>query len=99
LFNSELIIQHLAFGVGRWASDIVRTEKMTGDLTADEVRALLNLEPHATCGIVRVTFVSEKHIAAGGLPAPFAEGGPTSSALYFVVTPDAPVRLHRIRGD
>jgi hypothetical protein len=32
---------------------------MTDDLTADEVRSLLKLEPHATCGFVRVTFVSQ----------------------------------------
>ena len=48
---------------------------------------------------MRVTFVSEKCIAAGGLPPPFAEGLPAGSALYFMVTPDAPVRLHRIRND
>ena len=69
------------------------------DLTADEVRTLLKLEPHATCGFVRVTFISEKQIAPGGLPAPFAEGRPAGSALYFMVTPDAHVRLHRIRND
>ena len=61
--------------------------------------ALLKLEPHATCGFVRVTFVSEKRVAPGGLPPPFAEGLPAGSALYFMVTPDAPVRLHRIRND
>jgi uncharacterized protein len=72
---------------------------MSGDLTADEVRSLLRLEPNATCGFVRVTFVSKQSIAAGGLPAPFAEGRPLGSALYFLVTPDAPVRLHRIRND
>ncbi|HEU5247672.1 MAG TPA: cupin domain-containing protein [Candidatus Udaeobacter sp.] len=72
---------------------------MTDDLTAEEIRALLKLEPHATCGFVRVTFISEKRIAAGGLPPPFAEGRPAGSALYFMVTPDAPVRLHRIRND
>lgn len=32
---------------------------MTEELTADEVRQLFKLEPHATCGFVRVTFVSE----------------------------------------
>jgi uncharacterized protein len=67
-------------------------------MTADEVRNLLKLEPHATCGFVRVTFVSQKLIAPGGLPPPFAEGRPAGSALYFMVTPDAPVRLHRIRN-
>ena len=72
---------------------------MTGELTADEICSLLQLEPNATCGFVRVTFVSELPIAAGGLPAPFADGRPSGSALYFMVTPSAPVRLHRIRND
>jgi uncharacterized protein len=72
---------------------------MIDDLTADEVRRLLKLEPHATCGFVRVTFVSNKRIAPDGLPPPFAGGRPAGSALYFMVTPDAPVRLHRIRND
>jgi predicted cupin superfamily sugar epimerase len=72
---------------------------MTGDLTANDVRKLLQLEPNATCGFVRLTFVSRQAIAAGGLPAPFADGRPAGSALYFMVTPEAPVRLHRIRND
>ena len=72
---------------------------MIDDLTADEVRRLLNLEPHATCGFMRVTFMSEKRIAPGGLAPPFAAGRPAGSALYFMVTPDAQVRLHRIRND
>jgi predicted cupin superfamily sugar epimerase len=70
-----------------------------GALTADEVRELLKLEPNATCGFVRETFVSKLSVAAGGLPPPFADGRPLGSALYFMVTPDAPVRLHRIRND
>jgi uncharacterized protein len=69
------------------------------ELTADEVRNWLKLEPHATCGFVRVTFMSKERIAPGGLPAPFAAGRPVGSALYFMVTPGAPVRLHRIRND
>src|SRR6266849_4613008 len=56
----------------------------SNEWTADEVRNLLKLEPHATCGFVRVTF---------------AAGRPLGSALYFMVTPGAPVRLHRIRND
>jgi uncharacterized protein len=46
-----------------------------------------------------LTFLSKQTIAPGGLPAPFADGRPLGSALYFLVTPDAPVRLHRIRND
>jgi predicted cupin superfamily sugar epimerase len=72
---------------------------MSSDLTAEEIRALLKLEPNATCGFVRVTFLSKEKIAPGGLPAPFADGRPLGSALYFLVTPHAPVRLHRIRND
>jgi hypothetical protein len=72
----------------------LQQKPMTNELTAEEVRALLQLEPHATCGFVRVTFISNQRIAPGGLPAPFLDGRP-----YFMVTPDAPVRLHRIRND
>ena len=81
-----------------WIFD-VQEKQMTDDLTAEEIRALLKLEPHATCGFVRVSFISKKHIAPGGLPPPFVDGRPAGSALYFMVTPDAPVRLHRIRND
>jgi uncharacterized protein len=74
-------------------------ELAADELTAEELRSLLALEPNATCGFVRVTFVSRQPIAPGGLPAPFADGRPAGSALYFMVTPEAPVRLHRIRND
>src|SRR5215207_6989836 len=72
---------------------------VTQDMTFDEVRTLLNLEPNATCGYVRITFESPLRIAPGGLPAPFADGRPTGTALYFMLTPDQPVKLHRIRND
>jgi uncharacterized protein len=54
---------------------------MADELTAEDVRNLLDLEPN------------------GGLPSPFGDGRPVGSALYFMVTPTAPVRLHRIRND
>jgi predicted cupin superfamily sugar epimerase len=72
---------------------------MAGQPTADEIRRLLQLEPNATCGSMRVTFRSERSIAAGGLPTPFEEARPLGSALCFLVTPGAPVWLHRIRND
>src|SRR3954452_5604310 len=67
--------------------------------TAAEIAELLGLEPNATCGSVRVTYTSKMSIKAAGLPAPFADGRPLGSALYFLVTPHAPVRPHRIRND
>ncbi len=72
---------------------------MSRQLTADEVRTLLQLEPHPTCGFVRETYRSVLPIARGGLPEPFADGRPLGSALFFMVTPSAPVHLHRIRND
>src|SRR5277367_2381547 len=72
---------------------------MSGDLTADQIRKLLELEPNATCGFVKLTFVSPQALAGGALPAPFADARPLGSALYFMVTPQAPVRLHRIKND
>ncbi|WP_036261939.1 cupin domain-containing protein [Methylocapsa aurea] len=68
-------------------------------LTADEICALLRLEPNATCGFVRETYRSALAIAPGGLSEPFADGRPLGSALYFLVTPEAPVKLHRIKDD
>jgi uncharacterized protein len=76
-----------------------KVTSMDDELTADEIRNLLKLEANATCGFVRLTFLSTDSIRPGGLPAPFADGRPLGSALYFMVTPGAPVRLHRIRND
>ena len=67
--------------------------------TADEIRTRLKLEPNRTCGFMRETYTSKLAIAPGGLPAPFAGGRPLGSALYFMVTPEAPVKLHRIKND
>lgn len=72
---------------------------MSDPLTADEVRALLKLEPNQTCGFVRETYLRALKIAPGGLPAPFTNGRPLGSALYFMMTPEAPVKLHRIKND
>ena len=72
---------------------------MINDMTFEDVRKLLDLTPNATCGYVRVTFVSKHSIAPGGMAAPFAAGRAAGSALYFMMTPEEPVKLHRIRND
>jgi len=56
---------------------------MIDDLTAEDIRNLLKLEPHATCGFVRVSFISNKQIAPGGLPAPFIDGRPAGLRTLF----------------
>jgi predicted cupin superfamily sugar epimerase len=79
---------------------LVNPEKpMPETVTVEEIKALLKLEPNKTCGFVRETYKSDLQIAPGGLPAPFADGRPLGTALYFMVTPEAPVKLHRIDND
>ena len=79
---------------------LVNPEKpVPENTTADEIRSLLKLEPNATCGFVREIYKSDLEIKAGGLPVPFQGGRPLGSALYFMVTPEAPVKLHRIKSD
>jgi predicted cupin superfamily sugar epimerase len=72
---------------------------MMVELTAGEISGLLELERHATCGFVRLTFTSKQIIPTDALPPPFADARPLGSALYFMVMRGAPVRLHRIRND
>ena len=72
---------------------------MINDMSFEDVRKLLDLTPNATCGFVRETYLSKLSIAPGGLPAPFSDGRPLGSALYFMLTPEEPVKLHRIRND
>lgn len=65
---------------------------------AAEIIAALGLEPNQTCGYVRVTYTSPVELD-GALPAPLDGTRPLGTALIFLVTPDAPVRRHRIRND
>src|ERR671932_2816237 len=66
---------------------------------ADEVKAMLGLEPHPTCGFVAETYRSPLEIPAGALPAAYGGDRPYGSALYFLVAPDAQIVMHRIRSD
>jgi hypothetical protein len=66
--------------------------------TSAEVIAALDLAPNQTCGFVRVTYTSPLELD-DALPAPLDGTRPLGTALIFLVTPEAPVRLHRIRND
>jgi predicted cupin superfamily sugar epimerase len=72
---------------------------MQNAMTAQEVCDLLALEPNQTCGFVRSTYCSGLQVLRGVLPEPFDEARTAGSALYFLVTQTAPVRLHRIQND
>ncbi|HKH21683.1 MAG TPA: cupin domain-containing protein [Gammaproteobacteria bacterium] len=59
----------------------------------------LGLKPHPTCGYVAETYRSKQQIPQSALPAAYESGRPLGSVLYFIVTPEAQIRLHRIRSD
>ncbi len=69
------------------------------ELSAQQIIELLGLKRHSTCGFASESFQTVLSIPASALPAEY--GGPRrlGGTLYFLVTPDAPVRLHRIRSD
>ena len=67
--------------------------------TAEEVKAMLGLEPHPTCGFVTETYRSPLKIPTNALPKAYEGERPYGSALYFLVTPDAQIVMHRIRSD
>jgi len=67
--------------------------------SVDEIKEVLGLQPHPTCGFVAETYRSKDTLPAGSLPERFDGSRPLGSVLYFLVTPDARIRLHRIRND
>jgi predicted cupin superfamily sugar epimerase len=68
-------------------------------LSRAEVVQLLGLQPHSTCGLVSETYRSDLAVPAEALPAAYAGARPLGGVLYFLITPQAPVRLHRIQSD
>ena len=67
--------------------------------TAEEIKAILGLKPHPTCGFVAETYRSPLKIPTSALPDAYEGDRPYGSALYFLVTPDAQIVMHRIRSD
>jgi uncharacterized protein len=67
--------------------------------SAEWIIERLGLKPHATCGFTSETFVSNLQIPAASLPEEYRGGRPLGGVLYFLVTAEAGIRLHRIRSD
>ena len=65
----------------------------------DDIISALGLVRSGTCGYTRETFRSPVEIAAAALPAALGGPRPAGTALTFLVAPDAPVVLHRLRVD
>jgi predicted cupin superfamily sugar epimerase len=68
-------------------------------LTVDEIKRLLSLQPHPTCGFFAETYVSKVEVPGAALPAAYGGPRPLASVLYFLVSPERRMELHRIRAD
>ncbi len=68
-------------------------------LTADDIKSLLKLTPHPTCGFVAETYRSAGRIPQRDLPQGFDGPRALGSVLYFMVTPAAHIAMHRILSD
>ena len=67
--------------------------------TAEEIKTMLGLEPHPTCGFVAETYRSPLKIPTSALSEAYEGDRPYGSALYFLVAPDRQIVMHRIRSD
>jgi predicted cupin superfamily sugar epimerase len=72
--------------------------EVTMDANAQQIIDTLGLKPHPTCGFVIETYRSQSQIPQTALPG-YEGSRPFGSVLYFMVTPQAQIRLHRIRSD
>ncbi len=63
----------------------------------EKIKQLLRLEPHPTCGFVAASHKADHEIPVDALPPGYDGPRALASVLYFLVTPDAQIALHRIR--
>ena len=68
-------------------------------LSPAEIMKSLDLRPHPTCGFTNEIYRSPLQIPAADLPAGYAGSRTLGGFLYFLVTEQARIRLHRIRSD
>jgi predicted cupin superfamily sugar epimerase len=67
--------------------------------TAEEIKRMFAMQPHETCGFFTQSYLSNAEIAREALPPGYDGPRPLASALYFLVTPEARMVLHRLRSD
>jgi predicted cupin superfamily sugar epimerase len=68
-------------------------------LLPKQVIELLGLKAHSTCGFAAETYRSDLQFPARRFPPEYGGSRALGGVLYFLVTPQAPVRRHRIRSD
>jgi predicted cupin superfamily sugar epimerase len=68
-------------------------------LSPAEIMKLLDLHPHPTCGFTNEIYRSAMQVPKADLPVGYDGPRTLGGFLYFLVTEQARIRLHRIRSD
>lgn len=68
-------------------------------MSPDEIIKLLDLRPHLTCGFTNEIYRSALTVPKADLPPDYDGPRTLGGFLYFLVTDQARIRLHRIRSD
>jgi predicted cupin superfamily sugar epimerase len=68
-------------------------------MSAEQIVELLQLQAPTTCGFVSEPYRSAWQVPQSALPPGYEGSRPLGNVFYFLVTPAARVRLHRIRSD
>jgi predicted cupin superfamily sugar epimerase len=69
-------------------------------ITADQIKALLNLKPHpAEGGYFVETYRSYEYIREDALPDRYKGARPYGTAIYYLLTPETFSAVHRLQSD
>src|SRR5215213_167635 len=78
-------------------------KRLQGDhamsLSPAEIMKLLDLRPHPTCGFTNEIYRSALTVPMADLPSGYDGPRTLGGFLYFLVTDQVHIRLHRIRSD
>jgi uncharacterized protein len=74
-------------------------EDLIMNLSPEEIIEILGLTPHPTCGLVKQTYLSKDIIPKNYLPFPSNSDRPVGSVLYFMLTQQRQIILHKICSD
>ena len=73
---------------------------MVPPITAEELKILLNLEPHpCEGGWFRQTWQAEEQIPPDALPARYRQAHSAGTAIYYLLEPDSFSEMHRLASD
>jgi uncharacterized protein len=91
---------HIGYAADVESEDLKHQGASNAMLTPEQVRKLMNLQPHPIEGGYFVeTYKSSGKLSAGSLPPSYEGERPLATAIFYMLTPDTFSTLHRLPGD